>query len=585
MKNKILFLVIVAILVLSAIVLTACNKDKGAPEIKASDLSVEFDGLPHGISATLSVAGGLSYEYVGIDNSYSSALEPTQPGKYKVTIKYTPDNMSKEKGAEKEAVLDIVLPYTISADGTEISAYTGNSKHIVIPNEYKGKQIKAVSENTYAGKDILSLKAPETEFSVNPAAFTDSVNFQKIIIHENTKLLSGQYPAGTTLEYYGKPTAIKAGAFGNVQGIDELTIPQTVTSITNGALGSMGIKKLILSSKLALGNQALSDSLVSVEVFPWEEQTTLADYFFKDCTNIQSIILRSGIIGLGEKAFYNTLALRSLVIENTIEEWGVETFKLSGLTTLKYNGAFSLSGRSVPETLVNIEVLSGITTLQEEAFWGMVHITNVTLPVTLETISASSFFGCSYLETIVLPQNLKSIGNYAFSECGSLRTIALPNSVETIGYEAFARCQSLVEINIPTSLSSLADGTFKYCELLETITIPANIRSIGEWCFNGCSLLKTIIVVSGLEEIERGAFAGTQIEELELPSTVMSIASQVFEGASKLEKLTVLSLTPPNVTEETFFGTNANLIIYVQSSALIAYENDSIWSSQTIETI
>ena len=567
------------------IFLVSCKEESKAVEITAEDVIVEFDGNPHGIEAQLSIQGGLLYEYLGIDNSYKSSIEPTQPGEYSVSISYKPSSLEKYKEANKTVKLTITLPYTISADGTEISNYTGNIKNIVIPSSYKRKEIKTIADNTFSGKEIMSLQTPKNEFSVNPAAFYGCINFEKLIISENTKLLSGQYPSGTIIEYFGKPTTLNADAYGAIEGIDELTIPETIMSIEDGALSKIGINKLILSSKLSLESQNLSNTITSVEVYPFEEHAILADRFFKDCINIQNIILRKGIIGFGEKAFYNTEALRTLELEDNIEMWGEETFTFSGLTTIKYNGTFRLSDRSLPETLVNIEILSGTTELTDEAFSNMAQITKVTLPLTLETIGVSSFSGCTSLPTLILPENLKSIGNCAFNKCTSLITITLPDSIESMGYEAFARCEKLKTINIPTSLSSISNRTFMYCYSLETIIIPANIQSIGEWCFNGCSSLKAVSISNGLQDIERGAFRSTSIEELELPETVVSIAPQAFELAIYLKKLTIFASIPPIIENSTFFKANEILIIYVPESAYSLYMDDLLWNVQNIDLI
>jgi hypothetical protein len=210
---------------------------------------------------TLSIAGGLSYEYVGMDNAYFSTLEPIQPGKYKVSIKYTPDNMSKWKGAKKEVVLDIVLPYTISADGMEISAYTGNNKNIAIPTEYKGRKILSIGNGTFAGKEIESVKFPQDGFDVAPSAFSGCSTLERFYINENTKLLDGDYPNGLNIEYFGNPITISNSQFGAIIGIGEIKIPQSILTIESKGLLHIGAYSLLLPSHLVLADVDLSPAI------------------------------------------------------------------------------------------------------------------------------------------------------------------------------------------------------------------------------------------------------------------------------------------------------------------------------------
>ena len=82
------------------------------------------------------------------------------------------------------------------ADGTEISAYTGNSKNIVLPTEYRGTRILSIGNGTFAGKGIETVKFPHDGFDINPVAFNDCGALICFYINENTKLLDGSYPNG-----------------------------------------------------------------------------------------------------------------------------------------------------------------------------------------------------------------------------------------------------------------------------------------------------------------------------------------------------------------------------------------------------
>jgi hypothetical protein len=573
MKNKILFLFIVAILVVSAIVLTACNKDKGDPEIKANDLSVEFDGLPHGIFATLSIAGGLSYEYVGIDNSYSSALEPTQPGKYKVTIKYTPDNMSKWKGVEKEVILDIVLPYTISADGTEISAYTGNSKDIVIPNEYKGKRILSIGSGTFDGKGVETVKFPQERFDVSPIAFGECDTLVRFYINENTKLLDGSYPNGLNIEYFGNPTTVSNSQFGTITGINEIKMPQSILTIESSGLLHVEAYSLLLPSHLVLLDVNLSSAIKKISVYNGgKSNDAIPNDFFNGCLFIEHIDVAQGFQSFGNRIFQGCTALNELVIHSAIQFVGEDIFKDCGIKKLKYNLTFSMQNVDVPQSLKEISISSEISEIPSFAFYGCEYVEKINIPNAVETIGNYSFWGCKALSEINIPNQLKNVGSYAFAKCFGLTSIDLPNSVMEIFDGAFSENTGLESITLPIGLKIINPYTFNGCSKIQSITIPVGVEEIGDFAFSQCEALETIVIPANVKTIGSSAFEFcTGIEELVLPESVIALGGHVFLRCDRLITLTILSATIPSMDGNVFFDLTDGVTVFVPSSLLSVY--------------
>ena len=131
-------------------------------------------------------------------------------------------------------------------------------------------------------------------------------------------------------------------------------------------------------------------------------------------------------------------------------------------------------------------------------------------------------------------QGIADITDYAFNNCTSLASITIPNSVTSIGQSAFSYCTSLTSVTIPNSVTSIASYAFYYCTSLASITIPNSVTSIGGNAFYYCT----------------------------------SLAS-----------LTVEAATPPTLGSNVFYGTDANLTIYVPAESVDAYKSDSGWST------
>ncbi len=75
---------------------------------------------------------------------------------------------------------------------------------------------------------------------------------------------------------------------------------------------------------------------------------------------------------------------------------------------------------------------------------------------------------------------------------------------------------------------------------LEEIEIASTVTSIGEACFRGCTSLKSVTLPAGLETLSRVAFFGcTALEEVVLAGTYTQLQDKIFVGCSKLSKITI----------------------------------------------
>ncbi|MBQ9730837.1 MAG: leucine-rich repeat protein [Bacilli bacterium] len=76
------------------------------------------------------------------------------------------------------------------------------------------------------------------------------------------------------------------------------------------------------------------------------------------------------------------------------------------------------------------------------------------------------------------------------------------------------------------------------------VVIPSKYNNldviiIAENAFNGCEIIESIKIPSSINTIQSGAFIGTSITELEIPNSVTSIGSNIFDYNTKIEKLVV----------------------------------------------
>lgn len=163
---------------------------------------------------------------------------------------------------------------------------------------------------------------------------------------------------------------------------------------------------------------------------------------------IESVVIGEGITGIGNYAFYELNALRSVSL-------------LPGLTTIG-DSAFSCT------SIKSIVLPDTITSIGNEAFTGTL-IEEISIPNGVTGISTGAFSTCKNLASVTIPGTVKTIGPNAFASCESLTNIVIPEGVETIGSKSFSNCTKLNEITLPKSLTTISQDAFETCNALTTV--------------------------------------------------------------------------------------------------------------------
>ena len=323
-------------------------------------------------------------------------------------------------------------------------------------------------------------------------------------------------------------------------GITEITIPETVTSIGNSALGGCSsLTEIKLPSKLKTINQKA----------------------FYECTALKSITIPSTVTSIGTDAFYNCGGLQSITVEE-----GNTTFHSSGNCLIKTETKTLMVGC----TNSTIPTDGSVTIIDQSAFSGRSGLTSISIPDSVTSIGSSAFSGCSDLTSIAIPSSVTSIGSSAFYGCSKLTDITIPTGVTSIGSSAFSGCSGLTQITIPSRVTTISNSAFYYCSGLTSITIPSSVTSIGSYAFEGCSGLTSISIPDSVTSIGWAAFAECSgLTSITIPSSVTSIGTDVFYNCGGLQSITV---------EEgnTTYHSSGNCLIKTETKELILGCNNSV---------
>ena len=386
-------------------------------------------------------------------------------------------------------------------------------------------------------------------------------------------------------------TSIGGWAFQEC-GLTSVTIPNSVTSIGEYAFnGCNGLTFITIGNSVtSIGDEAFSfcSGLTSVICLAENVPTTDASAFNNSNIGNATLLVPAGSLAAYQATApwsgFGTIAAITVTDSGSCGENVTYTFiEATGTLTISGTGAMTdyTSVSSIPwysyrNSIQNIIVTNGVTSIGDGAFYSCSGLTSVTIPNSVTSIGDEAFSFCSGLTSVTIPNSVTAIGGYAFCECSGLTSITIPNSVTSIGNSAFEGCSSITSITIPNSVTSIGYYAFASCTSLTSITVESgntvydsreNCNAIIKTSTNeliaGC---KNTVIPGSVTSIGLATFYGCPgLTAVTIPNNVTSIGSYAFEGCSGLTSITVES-------SNTVYDSrgNSNAIIKTSTNELIA---------------
>ncbi len=218
-----------------------------------------------------------------------------------------------------------------------------------------------------------------------------------------------------TVEYNGKTytvVGLEASAFGgnNWPGnkvTKEVIIPATVSSIGNHCFRNCtALEKItVLASG---GNFTFSNaefygcSGLKYADFSKSTLTTMGQYTFTGCSNLETVLLPEGFVSITAASFSGLSKLTTVSFPSTLKE-------ISG------KQAFSSTG-----------------------------LTNVRLPYGLEKLG-NNIFQASKVETVIIPSTVTSVGEHCFNNAKSLKYVIIANP-DVTNYHNYMFYESVIDL-------------------------------------------------------------------------------------------------------------------------------------------
>ena len=282
-------------------------------------------------------------------------------------------------------------------------------------------------------------------------------------------------------------------AFYQILELDKIKAP-TIKYI-NVRLNDKVFEKIYKLGLIETSNKFALRYINIPKIFKFENKyykiTKIGKKFFKDCKNLQQVIIPESVKRIDNYAFKNCENLKIVSFPVNLTEIGVGAFE----------NCFSLSNRD--DYFISFDFL---IKLGKYAFRNCKNIKSVSIK-RVNDLKKGTFENCHSLKHIPfyfrLPQKIEE---NAFKNCKSLKIYSHDfEEIEYIGKKAFYGCKSLEEIEFG-HISQIGDKSFAYCSSLTNIKISEDIEEIGDYAFKNCKSLNQIVIPSKIKKIGTGAF-------------------------------------------------------------------------------
>lgn len=281
-----------------------------------------------------------------------------------------------------------------------------------------------------------------------------------------------------------------------------------------------------------------------------EGVTSIGDFMFDGCENLESVSVASSVTDYYYDAFQDTKWLIEqqkinpcVVLNGILIDAHTCTDEVTIPNTVKMIGKGAFSNTKVWK----VNIPEGVEKIDWSAFGGCSYLTSVNIPDSLHTIDHSAFSGCD-LWSIEFGKGVKTIGSEAFACNEKLSSIIIPDNVESIDTKAFTGCTGIKSVSIGSGLKELAPTCFLGCEKLTEITVSEDnpyFTCIDNVVYNKqltelalCPNTKSVNITEGITRIPDSFFYHNDyVENVYLPDTLEEIGDDAFVKCNNLKEI------------------------------------------------
>ncbi len=460
---------------------------------------------------------------------------------------------------------EVLFSDKLSKIGTEAFYKCTSLTKLTVPNtvtnEDNADELKSstIGANVFKGCDNL-------KDITMPTALSPYISKTNL---ETVKLTAGTY--------------VRTAAFNNCKMLKKVELADSITAIREQAFkGCILLHTCDLTHVTEVDSEAFLNcvslyniGVISDDLLDYLNQPSVTEAFL-NCPKLVEICLdtsnkltsiEADVYG-ADRTRYNSL-FEFAAYEDLYVKGSSSKITQSGqLIVFKETIVLAMVDITTGDAISKLIIPEGITAIHQYAFVNSSGLESVQIPTTLQTIDSYAFYSCDKFTSFTIDNskmldtyNLNTIADYAFLSSGVEKTTDILLSkfeqLNTLNASVFDSCTKLTHIFIPHNITTVIASAFKNCPNITTITAAPNHAIYGKTAFNtlvqkyktegdtdhyevllGCSTSILPLDIN-ITRIAASAFAGcTQLFELIVPHTLLTIELDAFAGCTSLDTIT-----------------------------------------------
>lgn len=357
-----------------------------------------------------------------------------------------------------------------------------------------GKSLEKLGSNVFTASSVKVATIQSDIRDCGTDVFSECENLTHLNFGETVKCIGNKFAFGCThlkyvsvksfLEYIGKNAFYNTIYLEEINGniisdkifldgtmlVGDIIIPDGIISIAGGAFyGNTQITSITLpSSLIRIGERCFCGCTSLKKIIIPELVKVLEEGVFSYCTSLETVIFEGEINRILDNVFYGCVSL-----------YQIPNLEIAYIGKNAFNGC---------ENLKNINLLC--TDIGEDAFRNTKFLLDMKKVSELVIVSKIIIYGKETLGDVIIPEGATSIAPFAFAGNLNITSITLPNTLKTIGYSAFYGCKNLKHIYFEHTLKSIGKKSFEKC--ISLTELVGNIESIQDAAYSYCINLKNV---------------------------------------------------------------------------------------------
>lgn len=455
----------------------------------------------------------------------------------------------------------------------EITRYLGTTTvDVLVPSVINGLPVVAINTRAFANRPVGTLIVPEGVLRIGESVFdgctVTSIQLPNSLLTLGAKAFSRAYNL-SSVNIPPQITEILTQTFEYTDGLKQITIPNTVLSITDRAFANCGLNSVSIPSSVVFGISAFRNSTSLQSIVFESGRTTIPSAVCMGCISLNSVTFPNTLDYIGNGAFHGCRSLRTINFPSSTRHIDLGAFSGSGLT-----------GVTFPSSIVYIG---------QSSFSGLSSLLTVNFPSTPFNIGDSAFRNCPLLTTLVLPNGVSSIGEQAFSSSG-LQSVTIGSGLTNVGDGVFYGCSQITSFTVSSQNPNFSSNEFGWFNknfstlyfllpnVTGTVTLPLSTIEVARYAINFCKV-STLNLNTGLTTIQSFNINDCpQLTSVFISRTVTTLNgiynsnSGLFRACPLLTTITVDPASPNFSTiDNVIFNSTVTRLVFFQKSRTGSY--------------